>query len=678
MIIDLNKRPDTGTTKHSNGTETAKPSAPIPAPARAAEEAVYFACNGHDSAYRSLLDGIQRHEGCIVLSGESGVGKTLLFRKLVKEVSSPACRLVYCPSSAIEFDQLISFIGDKLELPMPSTDHQAQVAVFRDYLKVCAESNIAFALLLDDAHLLRDELAERLFALPELNQCPVSIVLSAWPDFLNRLTGWRQRFPLVTNAFLVSLPRLSDSEAQMFIQHNLRTASVPLELTVDIIRRMADQVARTPRDINAFCDQILALARHENTVQITDALIQQAIAQLTKSNESKSYGGSATPLPTPRASPLPRRQLRAAAKVNASMSANHSGLASRRAKPIVATLLSASVLFISGWGFVKYGGDSSDMAPSVAPGIVAPLKTSSTVADSEGPVVKSTASGHLFDLGYIANSARKPQVLEVLQAPADISPTVTPNPVLAEALAANVQSPSDSGEEAIESDPELHLWGRIRDSKDIIDYQTYLDAYPQGRFAKLAELRQQRLSLQREDELNAFLIKSKNAFERKALTTPSGDNAAKWAEAALQIDPGNREAQAILYSVLDQYIVWASQNLDRRRLSSVNNYLQRAQGLESYAKPEQIAALDVLSKQLVSEQRRLAKQQAKRSRSRTTTARASNTRPNRRTSASVPAVSWLQHLDQTMQSIGQEIDRKMGTHGRTTVRQGDLSGFQNR
>ena len=681
MIIDINKRPDSGTPKSSDATATDAAETSAQSAQQKPETLSYYACIGHDSAYRSLLDGLRRQQGCIVFSGEAGVGKTLILRKLLKEASSPFNRIVYCPSAAIEFDQLVSFIGDKLELPMPSAEPKDRLAVFKNYLRACTDANIGFTLIIDEAQLLRDELVERLFTLPELSQCLVSVVLSARPDLLDRLAGWRRRYSFIANALLVSLPCLSDAEAKIFIQHNLQAAQFPLKYSMVALERIAHQTQGRPRAIDTLCRQTLAIARRNNSAEITEAIIEQAVAQLEKGQPGL------TPLLAPRSS-VP------------SSAPRHSARFSMTMKPMMNAILSVMMLVVGGWLFVKYDG-SSDVSPSVAPTML--LSTPQTAAPTAAAANKAPVAAHPVGLNRsqsVASAApqtlaapQKPVTEQAVDSPTQMTdraqkPAVphpeTEAPALPTELAAvqpraHTAAPPPAVQESAVLDAELQLWERIQDSRDSAAYKAYLDAYPQGRFAKLAELRLQRLSQQREDELNALLTKSQSAFDKKALTTPEQDNAAKWARAALQIDPGNQQAYAMLYDVLDTYIDWAVRNLERRRLNNAASYLQRAQGLEDYAKPEQRAALDVLNKQVLSERQRLAKQQAKRSRPRTARASPKPTRP--RSSPRSNTVSygdWLQQLDFTMQSIGREIDRAMGTHGRTTVDQDDLSGFQNR
>jgi len=47
------------------------------------------------------------------LTGEAGVGKTSLLRKLVNE-SPTKIKFVYCYTSHLDFDNLLVFIGDRL------------------------------------------------------------------------------------------------------------------------------------------------------------------------------------------------------------------------------------------------------------------------------------------------------------------------------------------------------------------------------------------------------------------------------------------------------------------------------------------------------------------------------------------------------------------------------------
>ena len=160
------------------------------------------------------------------------------------------------------------------------------------------------------------------------------------------------------------------------------------------------------------------------------------------------------------------------------------------------------------------------------------------------------------------------------------------------------------------------------------------------------------------EELTAIITKARDAVAKKALTTPAHDNAAKWAEEALQLDPQNKAAHEVLYTVIDTYLKWTSNSLERRRLRRASIYLQRAQTLEDHASAKQLAAINTLSKRVSSKHRHAKHRWVKHTRS---------IRYGANQNAAPSAAAWLEQLDRDMENLGRRIKREASTFGQNTV-----------
>ena len=99
------------------------------------------------------------------------------------------------------------------------------------------------------------------------------------------------------------------------------------------------------------------------------------------------------------------------------------------------------------------------------------------------------------------------------------------------------------------------------------------------------------------------LARARSALARNALTTPAGDNAVQWAEAALAADPGNAEAIGVLREVIDRYLQWADRDLSRNALGDARQFLARARAVSEHATRDQLAAADVIEKAIANRQR---------------------------------------------------------------------------
>ena len=612
----------------------------------------YFACTTHETAYRSLLDGIHMHEGCAVLSGAAGAGKTMLLRKLVREASSSALNLVYCPTGTLDFDQLLAFVCDELGLNMQAPDRSDSLAVFKQYLIACYDADTVFVMIVDDAHMLREEVIDQLLALSRSGTVRrgLRLVFCGSPVLLDRLGGWRIRYPALASTFLVHLPRMSEAETTAFITCRLKADALSLPFSGPAVESIVHHADGLPGSVDALCERVLALADRRGDIAISDETVSQAAAELAKIAEPAELKQPA-PVPT---SP-------AEAPAAAAFNPDQTHIRFRETGRIVSLPPTTLVLLIAllapvaagGWFYWYSDEDISDVsaeAPGSPAAPVASLSVASiadTVADPEQATVTMTAGPAKSEM--VQQTARSQQLEQV------------PEQVAEQIDIAFTEPADEAGPEA-----DLQFWGRIKDSQDPTLYQDYLNAFPQGQFTKLAEFRLNRSTEPPTDELDAIIAKAQVALENDALTTPAENSAVKWAEAALQLDPENEAAHDVLRTVIDTYLEWSLQNFKRQRFGSASTYLQRVQSLEDYASAEQLAAIEVLDKQVSSEQDRAARLQAKRA-TRLQAKRARSTGNSRNRSFVTGAEAWFNQLDRDFQNLGQKIRREASTFGQHTA-----------
>jgi hypothetical protein len=184
----------------------------------------------------------------------------------------------------------------------------------------------------------------------------------------------------------------------------------------------------------------------------------------------------------------------------------------------------------------------------------------------------------------------------VAAAAAPITP-ISPEPI-ASARSATTGPVATKAIAATDTAAELLFWESVKNGNEIAPYQAYLDQFPQGTFAGLAKLNIQKIELQLRGEVKTLLVKARQAFERRALTTPADDNAVRWAEAVLLLDPNNVAARGVIASVIDTYLHWTTQARESGNRDQATNFLQKARSLDSYATAEQLTVVHVLDQAL--------------------------------------------------------------------------------
>src|SRR5437588_1982700 len=170
----------------------------------------YYPATEHEHALEQLLQALADAEGLILLTGEPGVGKTLLCHCLLQR--SGDIRSAFVTNSHLpDRSALLQTILYDLGLPHAGrSEQELRLALTDDLLEHCTEKGLTL-LVVDEAHHLSPDLLEELRLLSNLEGGAgraLQVVLVALPAILDTLAGpelgsFRQR--LVARACLTPL-----------------------------------------------------------------------------------------------------------------------------------------------------------------------------------------------------------------------------------------------------------------------------------------------------------------------------------------------------------------------------------------------------------------------------------------------------------------------------------------
>ncbi len=232
-----------------------------------------------DAACADILDGLRERRGIILLTGESGVGKTLLLRRCMTETDD--IHFVLLTNASLDFPDILNYLCASLELPADHLDTGQQSRLLLDALAAGARRNQIIALLIDDAHHLRIGVLRRLHDLVEMPAIPaqrLQVVLTGLPDIEGQLrqpTLHRLQTSITTRC---RLGPLNDKETVSFVHHQFETAqhwNGELPSTA-VIERMTQYCQGIPRAIAMLCDTMLLFAGLELGSELTPALVDEA------------------------------------------------------------------------------------------------------------------------------------------------------------------------------------------------------------------------------------------------------------------------------------------------------------------------------------------------------------------------------------------------------------------
>jgi general secretion pathway protein A len=246
-----------------------------------------FATVRHNEALASIVHGVLRHKGFIVITGEVGTGKTLLVRCLLELLRRQeiASANVFNPClSPLEFLRYI--VGD-LGLKNGSQDKGSLLLELNNYLITRHRKNTTTVLIVDEAQDLESELLEEIRLLTNLEtsqQKLLQIVLVGQPELDQRMDSPELRQLKQRIALRCQLEPLQEHEAKSYILRRLQRAGANSHATTMFPDETMSAVYRyskgIPRLINTVCENALIAAYAEKAQAVRLEVIDEVAKDL--------------------------------------------------------------------------------------------------------------------------------------------------------------------------------------------------------------------------------------------------------------------------------------------------------------------------------------------------------------------------------------------------------------
>ena len=238
----------------------------------------FFINDAYREAFVALRYGIQLRLGLVVLTGESGVGKTSLIT-LFQNSAKKNVRLVVL-SARERSAGLLSCILAGLGLDAPAERRRAGIQSLKKYLLEQSNAGQIVAIVIDDAdELSLEDFAEIkiLLSLRSDRTHLLQIVLAGSPALASPggpvLRSLRQRVRVWSQ-----IPPLASHEVEAYIEHKLSSAGSVLRglFQAGAVARIAAYSHGIPGTIDALRERSLRLAYLRSQEPITEPIVENA------------------------------------------------------------------------------------------------------------------------------------------------------------------------------------------------------------------------------------------------------------------------------------------------------------------------------------------------------------------------------------------------------------------
>ncbi|MFN7723185.1 MAG: ExeA family protein [Pirellulaceae bacterium] len=244
--------------------------------------ACYYPGEAHQATLLKLRYAIENRSLSALVSGSSGMGKSLLMRCLAEQTREPAGPVRHLVYPAMGREAFLRTVASRLaDRSITSIDDEAMaLELLETSLADQVKAGRHPVLVIDEAQVLETHgLLEPVRLLMNLatqagaGQAALTLILVGQPA----LTAHLQRHSALEERIAVRcmLPQWSDGETHAYMSHRMRWAGAPLERIFgeDAIDRICELSHGIPRLINRLADLALMVGYGEEVAQIDRRLI---------------------------------------------------------------------------------------------------------------------------------------------------------------------------------------------------------------------------------------------------------------------------------------------------------------------------------------------------------------------------------------------------------------------
>jgi general secretion pathway protein A len=233
----------------------------------------------------ALVHGIEAKKGFMLVTGEVGTGKTILLRKLMRQLEA-SVQFVFVSNSHLTSFGLTEMIVQSLGISTKEQSRLDMIQELNNFLIERLRSGRTVALLVDEAQKLSDEALEGLCDLSNLEtdeEKLLQIVLVGQPEIATKLNKSsllriKQRIALHHRLYSLQTP----NEVEHYIRHRLQIVGYegPEIFTREAVEALWQYSGGTPRLINVLCDNALAMACGAAKKKVSPYMIMKAAGGL--------------------------------------------------------------------------------------------------------------------------------------------------------------------------------------------------------------------------------------------------------------------------------------------------------------------------------------------------------------------------------------------------------------
>lgn len=258
----------------------------------------FFESATHRKAREELDYGLAQGEGIILITGESGVGKTMLSAHFLASVDPNRLSVGQIVSSKLDGAELVQAVCHAFGIGGGGQDKTHALAAIEAFLQEQAHLDRRCLLIIDEAQALTNEALEELRMLANFQLGPqplLQVLLLAAPEFYARLQNDLDLVRLAERIVATShIEEMTPEDARDYIDHRLTVAGLtdgnPF-IDPEVFTEVALAGGFNPRKMNQIMKRLLYLASERHLGALDLPLLREIAEQeLTKPMARQAAG----------------------------------------------------------------------------------------------------------------------------------------------------------------------------------------------------------------------------------------------------------------------------------------------------------------------------------------------------------------------------------------------------
>jgi len=250
----------------------------------APDAANYFTSRAMEQHLAEILHCIDARKGFLLVSGDVGIGKTTLSRRLMRDLETRNVHTALVLNTFLQGESLIAAINRDFGIA-DTPGMEQRLAALNEFLLNHFRHRRNCVIMIDDAQNLSLESLELVRQISNLEteqEKLVQIVLIAQPEILDTLSRPDIRQLTSRVALNIQMPCLSRAELRRYVQFRLNRAgaSSDIRMTPAALMVLYAETRGVPRRVNLIMDRCLYAAAAYNQRLLDARLLRKAALKL--------------------------------------------------------------------------------------------------------------------------------------------------------------------------------------------------------------------------------------------------------------------------------------------------------------------------------------------------------------------------------------------------------------